>query len=55
MHLRSIARAIMENVADVGRKVVGRSAKGWTPLGTTLIRELLPGEIHYSYIYSPSP
>lgn len=39
---------------DGGWKVVGRSAKGWTPPGPKLIGELAPGgNITHIYFLSP--
>lgn len=53
-HFRSTTRPIKEVVTDGGRKVVGGSAKGWTPLGPKLIGELVPGG-NIAHIYFQSP
>lgn len=53
-HFRSTIRPIKEDAVDGGRKVVGGSAKGWTPPGPRLIGELAPGgNITHIYFLSP--
>lgn len=45
---------LRRDAVDGCRKVVGRSARGWTPPGPKLIGELVPGgNITHIYVLSP--